>query len=131
MRVEQLSELTIENLQTIHGEYPEEIELIIGSFNELIRSYNLLSNQRISLQDNIDCDVRTVTVKGGAELKISRSKLFLPRHIVVGRVKTSGPPLTAPVQILDWSIVENEIIITNLVGLTVDQSYDITLTIYY
>ena len=131
MRVDSISEITVEQAKDLYDDYSEPTELLLGAINELIRSYNLLGNKRISLTDNVDCDVRTVSVKGGSEIRVSRSKLTSPRQVVVGRVKTTGTAPTAAVQVLDWRVEGKDIIITNIVGLTASQAYDLTLTIYY
>ena len=133
MRIDQIPELGIEEVQKLHKEYPKSVETLIGRINEILNNFNLIFNKRISLVDNVECTVRINTIKGGAEIRLGRSGTALPRQIVVGRVKTSGAVPTTAVQILDWSIAQREIIIStsNIVGLTLDQSYDLTLTIYY
>ncbi len=131
MKVGTLSELTAEQMQKFYEDYEESAESILNGVNELIRSYNQVTNRRVSLVDNVDCDVRTLTIKGGAEIKLAKTKQALPRQIVVGKVSTSGTNPTAAVQILDWVTSGNEVTITNIVGLTTDQTYTITFTLYY
>jgi len=131
MRVDQISELTAEDLSALYEEYTSDTESIINVMNELIRVFNILTNRNISLGDNVDCDTRSIPAVGGSEIRILRRGTKVPRQIVVGRVGTTGTPPTSAVQILDWTVSGSEIIVSNIVGLTSGQSYTLTLTVYY
>jgi hypothetical protein len=131
MKVDNIPELSLEEVQKMFEDYNEPTQALLGIINELVRSYNLVTNKRISLTDNVDCDVKTITVVGGSTVRIGLGGRSLPRQILVGRVRTTGAAPTSAVQVLDWTTSGREIIINSIVGLTASQSYDITLTIYY
>lgn len=131
MKLDSISEMTLEQIQTIYEEYSDDIELLVGRINELVRTLKSITDRNISLSDNIACEVKTLTVKGGATIEFAKTNMNQVRQISVGRVKTSGPNPTSAVQVLDWSSSTNSVRISNIVGLTNDQSYDITLTLYF
>ena len=131
MKVSQISEPTAEQLQNLYGDYPADIDSLLSIMSDLINRFNTLANKNISLNDNIDCETRTISHKAGTPFQFSRSKTQMPKQILVGRVTTAGVAPTSSVQILDWSIKDSLVTVTNIVGLTASQVYDITLTLFY
>lgn len=131
MKLDSISEMTLEQIQTIYNEYSDDIELLVGRINELVRTLKNITDRNISLSDNIACEVKTLTVKGGITIEFAKTNMNQVRQISVGRVKTSGSNPTSAVQVLDWSSSTNSVRISNIVGLTNGQSYDITLTLYF
>jgi len=131
MKVSQISEPTAEQLQNLYNEYPADIDSLLSIVGQLVDRFNQLANKNISLNDNIDCEIRTLSHKAGTPLQFSRGKSQLPKQILIGRVVTAGTAPTSSVQILDWTIKDSLVTVTNIVGLTAAQVYDITLTLFY
>lgn len=135
MRFEQISELSVETLAQFLTDYPEAAESMVLTFNQLIQNVNRLSTT-ISLEDNVDCEVRTFEFSqtaGDDTVVLGLRSNQNPRQIVVGRVfALDGSAINNAVQITEWEVnTFKQLSIKNVSGLTPSVRYNITATIYF
>lgn len=133
MRFEQISEINTENVAKLLTDYPDEMEIMINLINQLIQNVNRLATT-ISLEDNVDCEVRTFEYEGGSgTIDIGLNSNQNPRQIIVGKVNANdGSAITDAVQVTDWGVnIFRNLQLYNISGLTVGVKYTLTITIYY
>lgn len=79
MKIDVYTELLPEDLPKITKEYPEEIDTLLGVLNALGRSVNQLGKQAINITDNLQADLKTVTVSTSSNLPLLIGNRFAPQ----------------------------------------------------
>lgn len=115
-------------------DYPDQrswIERLISPLNTFMETVSAAMDRNLTVSDNLDCQVITVTVSTGDSTLFSAKTRARPNGLLVWKVVTlSGSDPTAAVMPV-WTYVAstNSIKITSWLGLAASSKYQITLQV--
>lgn len=122
MKIDVYTELLPEDLPKITKEYPEEIDTLLGVLNALGRSVNQLGKQAINITDNLQADLKTVTVATSGNLPLLIGNRFAPQVPKAVLLVNTSQLIS-----VNWEVSENNTIkIKSILGTV---AYPITLSL--
>lgn len=122
MKIDPYTEILPEDLKSLDKDYGEDLETLLGAINSLGSNLNLLAKQALNLGDNIQADLRAVTVKAATDLPVIIANKFSPQPPRVVLPVNSAQPVS-----ITWSTTnKNQIQVTSF---TSTVSYPVTVTL--
>lgn len=116
-------------------DYPSEtkkwISKLLQPLNSFMQSVTSALDRRLTINQNIQGQIRTLNVVGGKAVSFKYEPSSRPRWLVIGNVSPKdGYPLTAVVGAPQWSDDgAGNITVTDIIGLVSNDEYSITFLI--